>query len=271
MLCSAFIFVVFVGGSGAGCADCGDGGCNAAACASRALIRNFCFDSFVCSSTSWVVSWYSLFIRSYVCAIRLSKSLLFRPIVDIGGNVLTIIFPLSNRLFLSSKNVRYELNTTGRIGIWASMATWNAPFLNGCRWPVLRRVPSGKIHNFIFLFLMFVVALHSWSRARSDCIRLMKMRPQSQAANPKGHAKNSSRFATTVHLFITGHISNIPVNVNRGGEEKKTIFNWGNWCADVNRLAIDWCHYNCTQNVQRTLMICHDNACLIFFQVLFAT
>lgn len=119
--------------------------------------------------------------------------------------------PLLKCFWLSSKNVRYELKTTGKIGICASMATWNAPFLNGCICPVLRRVPSGKIHILIFLFLILVAAAVNFLRDASDCIRLMNIKPHSQAAKPKGHAKNSSRFATTVHLFITGHMSNMPV------------------------------------------------------------
>lgn len=166
------------------------------------------------SKTSFVVNKNSLFITSYVCCIKWSKSIFVNPAVWIGGNVVIMTCPLLNCRWLSSKNERYELNTTGRMGSCASMATWNAPFLNECIWPVLRRVPSGKIHILIFLFLMLVAESVNFLRDASDCIRLMKIKPHSHAAKPNGQAKKSSRFATTVHLFITGHMSNIPEGKN---------------------------------------------------------
>lgn len=96
--------------------------------------------------------------------------------------------PLVIFLLSSSKNVLYELNTTGNMGTCPATAIWKAPFLNECISPVLRRVPSGKIHNLIFFFFINSVASHSELRALSDCMRSMKIKPHSQAANPNGHA-----------------------------------------------------------------------------------
>lgn len=182
----------------------------------KALVTNDNFridrsDDSKWSATSFDVIWNSLFIASYVWSIRWSISILVNPDVGIGGNVEMITFPLFKCLFLSSKNVRNELKTTGKIGICALIATWNAPFLNGCNSPVLRRVPSGKIHNLIFLFLISFEALLRCSRDASEFMRLINIKPQSQAAKPNGQAKKSSFLATTVHLFITGHNSNIPI------------------------------------------------------------
>jgi len=60
---------------------------------------------------------------------------------------------------------------------------------------------------------MRVVALLIVARALSELSRSINMSPHNQAANPNGHAYNNSFLATTVHLSITGQMSNIPVRV----------------------------------------------------------
>lgn len=48
----------------------------------------------------------------------------------------------------------------------------------------------------------------------------IKTNPQSQAAKPKGPAYSNSFLATTVHFFITGHSSNIPLNKDHHSQRK---------------------------------------------------
>lgn len=103
---------------------------------------------FVISCTSLVISLYFSVITFLVWSINSSKLSRVMFSVEISGRAEIIMLPFVSFLFFSSRNVVYELYTTGKIGIFDWMATLKAPFLNSWICPVFRRVPEILLSQF---------------------------------------------------------------------------------------------------------------------------
>lgn len=125
----------------------------------------------------------------WVFSVSSSTSLTHIPFVDISSIMEILISPLLKIFFSWSRKVLKLLKTTGIIGTCASIAAWNAPFLNSWIFPVQWRVPSGKIISLmLFLFKSFTALLTAWI-ASFFLFLSIKIVPDSQKARPNGPVK----------------------------------------------------------------------------------